>query len=254
MPGKPAGHVGAGAGRHQRFRRPCCPQEELGRDERNSTLRAAQDADVVLGAETTATSATATLSASRTWSGLLGGNGGRGREGARKKVILLTATPINNQGLFSTSTTSSRSSHTVTGAICGGSQALATCTVMCSRRDGMPAAGIRRSLSTTYPRKSLIPEESSRSFVRKAYPEAVDPPQAYPLPGTPPQDPCATTWKPLAPTSPRRSSRESRDPQARAVAAWRPTRKKGVAVEDFEAGREQALVGIFKSRYLKRFE
>lgn len=27
---------------------------------------------------------------------VLGGNGGRGRDGARKKVILLTATPINN--------------------------------------------------------------------------------------------------------------------------------------------------------------
>jgi hypothetical protein len=31
-------------------------------------------------------------------------------------------------------------------------------------------------------------------------------------------------------------------------------KKRGVAVDDFEAGREQALVGIFKSRYLKRFE
>ena len=31
-------------------------------------------------------------------------------------------------------------------------------------------------------------------------------------------------------------------------------KKKDVEVDDFEAGREQALVGIFKSRYLKRFE
>ena len=31
-------------------------------------------------------------------------------------------------------------------------------------------------------------------------------------------------------------------------------KKKGVEVDEFEAGREQALVGIFKSRYLKRFE
>jgi hypothetical protein len=31
-------------------------------------------------------------------------------------------------------------------------------------------------------------------------------------------------------------------------------KKRGVEVDDFEAGREQALVGIFKSRYLKRFE
>ena len=31
-------------------------------------------------------------------------------------------------------------------------------------------------------------------------------------------------------------------------------KKKGVEIDEFEAGREQALVGIFKSRYLKRFE
>ncbi|MBI3325246.1 MAG: hypothetical protein HYZ81_00880, partial [Nitrospinae bacterium] len=31
-------------------------------------------------------------------------------------------------------------------------------------------------------------------------------------------------------------------------------KKAGVEVDEFEAGREQALVGIFKSRYLKRFE
>ena len=31
-------------------------------------------------------------------------------------------------------------------------------------------------------------------------------------------------------------------------------KKAGVEVDKFEAGREQALVGIFKSRYLKRFE
>ena len=31
-------------------------------------------------------------------------------------------------------------------------------------------------------------------------------------------------------------------------------KKSGIEVDDFEAGREQALVGIFKSRYLKRFE
>jgi hypothetical protein len=31
-------------------------------------------------------------------------------------------------------------------------------------------------------------------------------------------------------------------------------KKAGVAVDKFEAGREEALVGIFKSRYLKRFE
>jgi len=30
--------------------------------------------------------------------------------------------------------------------------------------------------------------------------------------------------------------------------------KAGVEIDEFEAGREQALVGIFKSRYLKRFE
>jgi hypothetical protein len=31
-------------------------------------------------------------------------------------------------------------------------------------------------------------------------------------------------------------------------------KKAGVEVDEFEAGREQALVGIFKTRYLKRFE
>jgi hypothetical protein len=31
-------------------------------------------------------------------------------------------------------------------------------------------------------------------------------------------------------------------------------KKAGVKKDEFEEGREQALVGIFKSRYLKRFE
>ena len=34
----------------------------------------------------------------------------------------------------------------------------------------------------------------------------------------------------------------------------RPTRKAGVERDEFEQGREEALAGIFRSRYLKRFE
>ena len=46
--------------------------------------------------------------------------------------------------------------------------------------------------------------------------------------------------------------------QSRACASLRTIsrniKKSGIEVDEFEAGREQALVGIFKSRYLKRFE
>jgi len=68
-------------------------QEELGRDGFDAGPWA--DADVVLIDE----SHNFRNPSSQRYAaieGVLGANGGRGREGARKKVILLTATPINN--------------------------------------------------------------------------------------------------------------------------------------------------------------
>src|ERR1700682_4310662 len=68
-------------------------QEELGRDEFDHGPWA--DADVVLIDES---HNFRNPSAQRyaALESVLGANGGRGREGARKKLILLTATPINN--------------------------------------------------------------------------------------------------------------------------------------------------------------
>ena len=70
-------------------------QEGLGQSNGRLDLDDYGDVDVILIDEFT-TSAIVTLSATRVLETIISANQGRGRNGGRKKLILLTATPINN--------------------------------------------------------------------------------------------------------------------------------------------------------------
>jgi len=76
-------------------------QEELGREDFDATPWG--DADVVLVDESHNFRKPEIPSAFANLELILGANGGRGKDGGRKKVILLTATPINNDLLDCTS-------------------------------------------------------------------------------------------------------------------------------------------------------
>ncbi|MBN1877360.1 MAG: helicase, partial [Anaerolineae bacterium] len=183
---------------------------------------------------------------------LIAGNGGNGRDGARKKLILLTATPINNtifdlynqillftqgdQGYF-TSVGIGDLHHFFINA----RRAMAT--------DGAPPASETAALF------NLLEEvvvRRTRPFIRMAYPEATI--HGHPI-----------HW-------PERKLRTVRYNLEAAYAGIYAEIVEGIesltlahynleaykrtdlARDAWELGREQALVGIFKSRFLKRFE
>lgn len=178
---------------------------------------------------------------------LLSLQGGRGRAGGRKKVILITATPINND-LFDL--------YNQLGLITHGDRSYFAAAgigdlyryFLAARRDAKQNGG-------TLALFNLLEEVAirrTRAFIRKAYPEA--------------------TIRGEKVTFPDRKLRTARynlertyagiyDEVVAGVESLRLApynlesyKKAGVPIDELEAGREQALVGIFKSRYLKRFE
>lgn len=178
---------------------------------------------------------------------LLGGNGGRGRDGLRKKVMLLTATPINNDllDLYSQLSLITRGDRSYFSA-CGIGDLHKY--FLQARRDSRRGNGS----SALFNLLEEVVIRRTRPFIRRAYPEA--------------------TIKGKRITFPERRLKTVRynleatysgiyDEVVSGVENLRLApynleafKKAGMAIDDFEAGREQALVGIFKSRYLKRFE
>src|SRR3989338_2238045 len=187
---------------------------------------------------------------------LLGANGGRGREGGRKKVILLTATPINNDlfdlyNQFSLITRGDRSY-------------FASCGIGDLYRYFLKARRDSRSGDGVFALFNLLEEvviRRTRPFIRMAYPNAsirIREPDG--------------TWVEQAVRFPERKLKTvyynleaTYTGIYDEVVSWIESlklapynledyKKAGVEVDKFEAGREEALVGIFKSRYLKRFE
>ena len=177
---------------------------------------------------------------------LIAANGRRGRDGGRKKVILLTATPINNNifdlynqiNLF---TGNDRTYFTAAGITDLYNYFLA------ARRSSIEEGSIRIF--------NLLEEvviRRTRQFIKKAYPEAT-------IHGE------RVTW----PT--RRLRTVEYDLQATYEGFYgdivrridglhlaqynlETFKKKADEQNDWELGRQVALVGIFKSRYLKRLE
>lgn len=179
---------------------------------------------------------------------LLGGNGGRGKDGSRKKVILLTATPVSNDlfdlyNQFSLITQGDRSYFS--GAGIGDLYRYFLNARRESRRNA-PGLALFNLLEEVVIRRT-------RHFIRKAYPEATICGKKIHFP-----------------------KRQLKTVEYNLEAAYKgiyddivdgieslklapynlenKEYKKADKIDEFEAGREQALVGIFKSRYLKRFE
>ena len=178
---------------------------------------------------------------------IIGANGRRGRDGSLKKIVLLTATPVNNNifDLYNQLT-----------LITGGD------------RSYFSSAGIgdlyrfflnaRRSVAdseTGIALFNLLEEiviRRTRAFVREAYPRAM-------IRGK------YISW-PERRLKTVRYNLESTyegiyDEVVAAVEGLRLApyqletyKRAGVKRDEFEQGREEALAGIFRSRYLKRFE
>ncbi len=218
-------------------------QEEMGREE--FELGSYGDADVVLVDEShnfRNPNAQRTESLER----LLQAGGGRGQAGYRKKVILLTATPINND-LFDL--------YNQLLLITGGD------------RSYFAAAGIgdlyryflraRRSARRegVFALFNLLEEvviRRTRPFIRTAYPEATIRGEKIKFP----ERKLRTVQYDLEQAYSGIYDEVVSGVEALKLAPYNleAYKKAEEEVDEFEAGREQALVGIFKSRYLKRFE
>ena len=178
---------------------------------------------------------------------IIGANGRRGRNGRRKKLILLTATPVNNNilDLYSQLT-----------LITGGD------------RSYFSSAGIgdlyrfflnaRRNVAdheTGVALFNLLEEiviRRTRAFVRKAYPQAMIKGERIKWP----ERRLKTVRYDLESTYEGIYDKVVAAVEGLHLAPYQleTYKKAGVERDGFEQGREEALAGIFRSRYLKRFE
>jgi superfamily II DNA or RNA helicase len=178
---------------------------------------------------------------------LISQNGGRGRDGARKKLILLTATPINNDifdlyhqlNLF---TLGDRSYFAAAGI--GDLQRY----FLRARREGRE----QRQGAALFNLLEEVVIRRTRPFIRQAYPNATS--RGEPVRW--PERRLRTVNYDLEATYAGIYDRVVEAIDSLRLAPYRleTFKKKGVKRDEFEQGREEALVGIFKSRYLKRFE
>jgi SNF2 family DNA or RNA helicase len=219
-------------------------QESLGRD--GLEVEALGDADVILLDES---HNFRNRSAQRyeTLERLIAANGGRGRDGARKKLILLTATPINND-LFDLY-------HQISLFTRGDRGYFAATGIGDLYRYFLHARRTTRGRDGAVALFNLLEEiviRRTRPFIRKAYPEATIAGKKIAFPDR------------RLKTERYNLERTYRGIYAQIVSrienlrlapyALESYKKAGVPVDEFERGRQEALVGIFKARYLKRFE
>jgi len=187
---------------------------------------------------------------------LIAHNGGRGRDGLRKKLILVTATPINND-LFdlyhqiSLFTQGDRSYFSAAGI-----GDLHRYFINARRQSigGDGAVALFNLLEEVVIRRT-------RPFIRQAYPEAfIRKPNAageiVEQKVTFPDRRLKTIRYDLESTYEGLYDQIVMGVENLKLAPYNleSYKKEGVEVDEFEQGREKALVGIFKSRYLKRFE
>lgn len=178
---------------------------------------------------------------------VLGANGGRGREGVRKKIILLTATPINNDLL---------DLHNQIALITRGDRSyFAAAGIGDLYRHFLHARRQARRQEQGLALYNLLEEiviRRTRPFVRRAYPEATIRGKVIRFP----ERKLRTVNYDLEATYGGIYEEVVAGIESLELAPYKleTFKKKGVERDEFEEGREQALVGIFKSRYLKRFE
>lgn len=177
---------------------------------------------------------------------VLAANGRRGRQGGRKKVILLTATPINNDLLdlyhqLSLITIGDKSHFLGSGI--GDLYRY----FLQARRDvrNGGVTGLFNLLEEVVIRRT-------RPFIRQAYPEATIRGEKIHFP----ERRLRTVRYDLEGTYGGIYEEVVSGIESLSLAPYNleSYKKPSVEKDEFEAGREEALVGIFKSRYLKRFE
>ncbi len=220
--------------------------EELGRD--TFDFRPYADADVVLLDEShnfRNSSTNRYLALDQ----MLQMHGGRGRDGARKKIILLSATPINNDlydllnqiKLF----TQSEPDYFRDAGI-GDVNAYFRQARRLARTEGTSAGELLFNLLEE------IAVRNTRPYIRAAYPNAT-------INGEPvrfPDRKLRTFQYSLGQTYAGLYDEIVRDIEQLSLAPYNleSYKKPGEEVDEFEQGRETGLVGIFKTRFLKRLE
>jgi len=190
---------------------------------------------------------------------IIGGLGGKGKQGGRKKIILLTATPINNDLLdlynqINLITQGDRSYF----AACGiGDLYKYFIKARQQRSSGLPPGAIEHDIrlpegADLFNLLEEIVIRRTRPFIKAAYPDATIKGEKIIFPDrqlkTINYD-LETTYKGIY-------KKVVKNIEALKLAPYHleAYKKNKSEIDDMEAGRQIALVGIFKSRYLKRFE
>ena len=178
---------------------------------------------------------------------IISANGRRGKDGGRKKLILLTATPVNNN-IFDL--------YNQLVLITGGDR---------SYFSGAGIGGLYRFFLNA--RRNVADHETgvalfnlleevvirrTRAFVRETYPEAMIRGERIRWPDRR----LKTVRYDLESTYSGIYDRVVDSVEGLRLAPYQleTYKKAGVKRDEFEQGREEALAGIFRSRYLKRFE
>ena len=220
-------------------------QESLGREEFD--IREVQEADIFLIDES---HNFRNRNAGRygTLERILAANNRRGSvSGERKKLILLTATPINNT-VFDL--------YNQVNLFTGGDRSyFAAAGIGDLHRYFHSARQKKQSQESGIALFNLLEEvviRRTRPFIKQAYPDAT-------IKGQPihwPERTLSTVRYHLEATYAGLYERIVTLIEGLTLAPYRleTYKKQGVQRDEFEQGREEALVGIFKSRYLKRFE
>ena len=178
---------------------------------------------------------------------IISANGGRGRDGSRKKLIMLTATPINNNifDLYNQITLITRGDRSYfSGAGIGDLYRF----FLNARRnvaDHETGVALFNLLEEVVIRRT-------RAFVRKTYPEAMINGEKIAWP----ERQLKTVHYDLESTYGGIYDKVVAAIEDLKLAPYQleTYKKAGVERDEFEQGREEALAGIFRSRYLKRFE
>lgn len=218
-------------------------QEALGQD--NFDLRGLADVDVILVDEAH-NFRNRHVKRYQMLETLLAANGRRGRDGGRKKLILLTATPINNNifDLYNQINLFAGNDRTYFAA--AGIGDLYNY-FLAARRDSIEQGSIR-----IFNLLEEVVVRRTRQFIRRAYPEATINGKAI----TWPERRLVTLEYDLAATYEGFYADIVRRIEQLKLAHYNLESYKATNAtrDEFELGRQEALVGIFKSRFLKRLE
>jgi superfamily II DNA or RNA helicase len=219
-------------------------QEELGRDE--FEIRPYMDVDVILIDEAH-NFRNKNANRYQQLETLISANGRRGRDGARKKIILLTATPINNT-VFDL--------YNQINLFTGNDQSyFAAAGIADLKRYFLAARKAANDREASVEMFNLLEEvvvRRTRPFIRTAYENATIGGKAIHWP----QRRLRTVEYGLERTYEGIYAAivETIEQLNLAQYSLEDYKKNRDAIDEFELGREQALVGIFKSRFLKRLE